>query len=382
MRVSLRTRFFLTIAMTCVVVALAVSWASRRAASKGFRVFFDGGKQSLLLEPSGEMLHSESGLDLAEEPHGLGLHEEAQHTFDQSLLAAILLIGAAALIATLLLSRWIVGPVERLNEQARRLGEGEEDLQLDTSRGDELGELGRTMTQLAKDLSRTEGLRRSLVHDVAHELRTPLTALRGQIEALQDGLLPSSPETLVRLHGNVLQLARIVEDLQELALAEAGQLSMRIVPVDLAQAIQTLVTNHDESAPTSPVQIEIEIGELPEVLADVDRVGQVLGNLISNARRHGPADRPIRIRAQVNAQSVHVLVCDEGPGIGTQQLERVFERFYRVDSSRERGTGGVGLGLPIARRLAEAMGGGLRLESPEGKGVTAIFSLPRADDAS
>jgi signal transduction histidine kinase len=157
---------------------------------------------------------------------------------------------------------------------------------------------------------------------------------------------------------------------------------MRIVPVDLAQAIQTLVTNHDESAPTSPVQIEIEIGELPEVLADVDRVGQVLGNLISNARRHGPADRPIRIRAQVNAQCVHVLVCDEGPGIGTQQLERVFERFYRVDSSRERGTGGVGLGLPIARRLAEAMGGGLRLESPEGKGVTAIFSLPRADDAS
>ncbi|MFT7484680.1 MAG: two-component system sensor histidine kinase BaeS [Candidatus Paceibacteria bacterium] len=379
MRVSLRTRFFLTIAMTCVVVALAVSWASRRAASEGFRILYDGGEKPLLLESSTDGLHSHPGLQALGEPHPAELHKEAQTTFDRSLLLAIVLIGTAALVATLLLSRWIVGPVERLNEQARRLGEGEEDLQLDTKRGDELGELGRTMTQLAKDLASTEDLRRSLVHDVAHELRTPLTAMRGQIEALQDGLLPSNPETLDRLHSSVLQLGRIVDDLQELALAEAGQLSMQMVRVDLGQAIRSLLRSQEETEQKSSVEIEFEV--LPEVWADVGRVRQVLSNLISNARRHGPADQPIRIRAQLSAQCVELLVCDDGPGIDAQNLERVFERFFRVDSSRERRTGGVGLGLPIARRLAEAMGGGLRLESPEGQGVTAIFRLPRADNS-
>jgi signal transduction histidine kinase len=145
-----------------------------------------------------DVLHREAGLELEQSGSGPELHGHAQDTFDQSRLMATLLIGVAALGSTLLLSRWIVGPVERLNEQARRLGKGEENLQLDTRRGDELGELGRTMTQLAEQLSRTEDLRRSLVHDVAHELRTPLTVLRGQIEALVQKSIWFKPAPSIR----------------------------------------------------------------------------------------------------------------------------------------------------------------------------------------
>jgi len=207
---------------------------------------------------------------------------------------------------------------------------------------------------------------------VTHELRTPLTAIRCKIEALQDGLMQADAESLAALHVNVLHLGRIVDDLQEISLAEAGELRLECRPLDLAQEVAALL------ASLAYERVESEVGDLPRVLADQARLHQVLINLLDNALTHSPPGGRVRVAALELEGALEVSVHDQGPGIDAADLPHVFERFYRGDPARNRSTGGVGLGLAIARKLVEAQGGAIRVESEPGRGTTVHFTLPLA----
>uniref|UniRef100_Q01WH7 Signal transduction histidine-protein kinase/phosphatase MprB n=1 Tax=Solibacter usitatus (strain Ellin6076) TaxID=234267 RepID=Q01WH7_SOLUE len=278
---------------------------------------------------------------------------EITRTVNRSLLLAVLLAFTAALIAALLLSRYILRPVRALTTAAGEIAEGRFDRRVPTHGRDEIGRLADTFNTMADRLAHTEQLRRNMVGDISHELRTPLTRMQCQVEAIQDGLAPSTPEALHQLHDQILQLDRLVDDLQDLSLSDAGQLKLTPVPVRLDILIREVATGR-------PISLEIA-PDLPPVLADQRRLRQILENLIAALRRPG---------------EIEVRVQDRGPGIPAEHLARIFERFHRVDDSRTRSTGGTGLGLAIVKHLVEAHGGHVRAEGSPGTGATLIFTLP------
>ena len=298
--------------------------------------------------------------------------------FDRRLLLAAAFAGVVALVLTWALSRRILAPVAALTHAAARLGRGDWSQRV-TARGhDELAELSRTFNAMAESLGHQEALRRTLVTDVAHELRTPLTNLRCQIEAVEDGLLAPTPETLHSLREEVLHLSHLVEDLQTLSVAEAGRLALDRAPVGVRDLVEGAVERFAAQAAGRNVALRAEVPDLPAVLADPARIGQVLGNLLANALTHTPEGGTVVVGAGEKDGAVVISVVDSGPGIAAQHLPHVFERFYRADPSRARATGGAGLGLAIVRGIVEAHGGRVEAESPPGGGAVLRFALPRA----
>ena len=298
---------------------------------------------------------------------------------NRSLLTAIIAAGAVATILTLTLARRILGPVSALTQAVRRMETGDLRQRVKVETTDELGVLAHAFNAMADGLARTEQLRRQLVTDVAHELRTPLTNIQGYIEALQDGVADPSPIVLDSIHEEAMLLNRLVEDLQDLALVEAGQLKLVRQAVAPADLILRAVTSMQSPAADKQIVLQVEMPEaLPLVYADRERIGQVLHNLLDNAITHTPAAGKISVSARVSGPEVEVSVQDSGSGIAYQDLPNVFERFYRADRSRARATGGFGLGLAIVKQLIEAHGGRVWVRSTVGVGSTFLFTLPIA----
>ncbi|MCI0485960.1 MAG: ATP-binding protein [Blastocatellia bacterium] len=298
-------------------------------------------------------------------------------TVNRSLILAVLIAGGAALIAALLLLRRILGPVEQLTEAARQMEKGDLSRRVEVRSKDEIGELSHAFNAMAESLARIERLRRNMVSDIAHELRAPLTNIRCQIEALQDGLMEPGPEVIDSLHEETLLLARLIDDLQELALADAGQLSLVRYEVSVPDAINRAVGSLQSQAAAKKLAIDIHAApDLPAVYADPERVGQILRNLLTNAINYTPPDGLIEVRARRIDSEIEVSVSDTGPGIEPEHLPFVFERFYRSEGSRSRATGGAGLGLAIVKQLVTAHGGQVRAERAPGKGSTFFFTLP------
>ncbi len=288
---------------------------------------------------------------------------------------------AIAIIITFLLSRRILAPVKALTSAARRLGRGDFSQRLKVKDKGELGELATTFNTMTDDLERGERLRRDLVADVAHELRTPLSNVRGYLEAIRDGVVSPDPATIASLHEEVMLLARLVEDLQELALAEAGQLKLVKQPEDIGQIVTQAVASTQPQASARGVALssDMEAG-LPTCDIDAQRVSQALHNLIDNALAHTHQGGTVTVSGRREDGYVAVSVADTGEGIPAEELPNIFERFYRVDKSRARATGGHGLGLTITRRLVEAHGGRVSVESELGKGSRFTFTLPVSPD--
>jgi len=299
-------------------------------------------------------------------------------SINRYLLWGGLLAVAVAAVATLLLSRRILRPVESLAHAARGLSRGDFSQRVDVRSKDEFGELAKTFNSMAEDLERTEQLRRNLVADVAHELRTPLSNIQGHLEAIRDGLLPPEPATFDSIYEEVLLLARLVEDLQELTLAEAGQLTLVRQSADVAEIVRRAVIAAHPPAEAKGLTIEAKLPE-GQAIAEVapERIGQVLRNLLSNAITHTSEGGRITVDLVDDGDELHIGVVDTGDGIPPEDLPYVFERFYRADPSRVRATGGAGLGLTIARRLVEAHGGTIGVESEVGKGSRFTFTLPK-----
>ena len=296
--------------------------------------------------------------------------------FDARLLFAALAAGVVAMGLAWGLSRRILKPVEALTRAARRLGTGDLGSRVPAGGSDEIGELSRAFNAMAEDLARQESLRRTMVSDVAHELRTPLTNLRCQIEALEDGLLPASPETVHSLREEVLLLSRLVEDLQTISVADAGRLALDRGEARLQDLVEGAMESFRAAAAERRLTLRDEVGELPAVHVDPTRIGQVLRNLLTNAMTHTPPGGTITVSAATTGEYVTVTVRDDGPGIAAEHLPHVFERFYRADPSRARATGGAGLGLAIVQGIVRAHGGTVSAASDGG--AVFRFTLPLA----
>ncbi len=298
---------------------------------------------------------------------------------NQALLLAALLAGGAALVLALLLSRGLTGPLRALAAAAGQLATGQRGLRVQTSGRGEVGLLGRSFNAMAEALEQQDALRRQLIADIAHELRTPLAVIRGNLEALLDGIYPPSTETIAPIHEETLLLTRLVDELRDLALAEAGQLPLHIAPASPAELVRGVLAGFVAQANERSIALELVLpaSDLPEVKVDAGRIRQVLGNLLSNALRYVPQRGRVEVAVQQTSPAwVEVRVSDNGPGIGPQDLPHVFDRFYRGDRARTRESGGAGLGLAIARQWVEAHGGRIRVESELGQGTTFSFTLP------
>jgi len=299
---------------------------------------------------------------------------------NRQLLLAIVAAGLVGLILTLLFSRSIVRPVEALTVAARRMGQGDLEQRVDTSTQGEIGELAQAFNVMADGLARQEILRRNMVSDVAHELRTPLSNLRGYLEALRDGVLDPTPPIVDSLYEETMILNHLVDDLQDLALIEAGQLRLMQEPTLLEEIVIRIVHQMEPFATHKDLTIAVKLPpELPLVDVDCDRIGQVLRNVINIAISYSTPGGIIIISARVRMGMVELSVEDEGVGIDPKHLPHIFDRFYRADRSRTRATGGSGLGLAIARQIIEAHGGRVKIKSVLDRGTLVTFTLPISD---
>ncbi|MDR7584663.1 MAG: ATP-binding protein [Armatimonadota bacterium] len=289
-------------------------------------------------------------------------------------LAALAGAVLAAVVGTVT-ARRITAPLRRLADAAGRIGAGDLTSTVPAAGDDELGELARTFNAMAADLRRAEEARRRLLADIAHELGTPLAVLQANVEGMLDGVVESSPERLASLHAQIRVLTRLVRDLRDLSLAQQGQLPLDRRAMDLAALTREVVELSRPLAEEKGIALTVHApGALP-VVADRDRIAQVLQNLLANALRyteHGG----VTVAVQGDAAEGMVEVSDSGPGIPAEELPYVFERFYRVDRSRARATGGAGLGLTIVKTLVEAHGGRVWARSRPGQGSTFGFALP------
>lgn len=292
------------------------------------------------------------------------------------MLGGILALVVAAVV-TVFMSRKILKPVQALTVAARRLGAGDFSHRVQVSGKGEMAELAQTFNSMTDNLERGEMLRRNMVSDVAHELRTPISNIRGQLEAIDDGLIQPDAHTLNSIQEEALLLSRLIDDLQELTLAEAGKLSLFRQSEDVAQLIHKSVAAASTKATASGIILTIDLPErLPPCDIDSQRIGQVLRNLLENAITHTPKGGTVTVAARQVQEHVEIDVVDTGEGIPAEHLPNVFERFYRADKSRTRSTGGSGLGLTIARRLVEAHGGQIGVQSEAGKGSRFYFTIP------
>lgn len=288
-----------------------------------------------------------------------------------------LIAVVVALILTFILSRRILSPVKALTEASKKLGKGDFSQRVTVDDKGEVGVLAESFNAMASDLERNEQLRRNMVADVAHELRTPLSNLNGYLEAIRDRVIKADTETIRSLSEEGATLSGLVNDLQELSLADAGELKLNYQSVDIAKLVKETVTAAKTRAKAKNIKLSAELpGNLPRVNIDPQRIRQVLNNLLANAIEHTLNKGTITITAHGKANEITISVTDTGEGISAEDLPNIFERFYRVDKSRARSTGGSGLGLTIAKRLVEAHGGRIWAESEPGKGSAFSFTLP------
>lgn len=289
----------------------------------------------------------------------------------------------AALIALVLgfiLFRQIVAPVGAVTSAAQRIAAGQLDQRVPVRSQDEIGQLAASFNQMADALANDRQLRRTMIADIAHELRTPLSVIQANLEAMLDGVLPSSSEEIASLRDEAALLKRLIDDLRLLSLAEAGQLKLERTSTDLGALIESALDHARPQAEASGVKLDTDIAaNLPLVNADADRIRQVIGNLLSNALRHTPHDGRVTVRTALGAKdrsSIRVEVIDTGSGIAAEDLPHVFDRFYRADKSRARSSGGSGIGLAIVKQLVEAHSGQVGVESQPGHETTFSFTLP------
>ncbi len=292
--------------------------------------------------------------------HGLGDAHQLRFVRQQKLalvLVAVVMLLVSALIA-LPLAKRLVRPLRALAEATHRLAAGEYATRVEVASRDELGRLARDFNALALTLEKNEVSRRQWVADISHELRTPLAVLRGEVEALQDGVRQPTPESIASLHGEILHLGRLVDDLYQLALSDLGALNYRKQELDLGALVTEVAAGYRENFDQHRLELAVNAPEQPlPVFADPERLHQLFANLLENSLRYTDPGGRLAITLAEQPQGVTVDLCDSAPGVAKADLDKLFERLYRAEGSRSRATGGAGLGLAICRNIVEAHGG-------------------------
>lgn len=314
------------------------------------------------------------------DPMGAAMDAATRAAFNEAmqraLVAATVIAIVSATVVSLAVAARIAGPIGALAAATRRIAGGHYAERVPISEPDEFGELATSFNDMTSSLEATERRRLQLVGDVAHELRTPLTTLDGYLEGLEDGVIAPSDETWRLLRAETARLTRMVNDLSELWRAEARQLPLHLEAVDVAAIARDVGDRFVPQAQPRAITLDLPASAVT-ALADRDRVAQIVSNYLSNALRHAPDGSRISVTTTSSEGVATLSVRDEGPGLAPEQLEAVFERFYRVDAARSRATGGSGIGLAIVRALAEAMGGRAWANSEgTGHGATFFLALP------
>lgn len=306
------------------------------------------------------------------------LKRQAEHLY---LIAGVVLLVAA--LASLLLARRLLIPIRALAQGARGLARGEYETRVPAGSRDELGRLAGDFNHLAETLAANESARRRWIADISHELRTPLSVLRGEIEALQDGIRPCNEQTLQSLHQEAGQLSKLVDDLYQLSLSDLGALNYHQQEIELRALLQQVIDSHRGRFADAGIELAFA-AEASEVrlLADPDRLTQLFDNLLENSLRYTDAGGRAVLRCRVEAGQALIDVEDSAPGVPDEALPHLFERLYRVDASRNRSQGGAGLGLSIAWKIVEAHQGRIEARPSALGGLWLRVHLPlEAGDA-
>jgi len=305
--------------------------------------------------------------------------DHAQAMYDQSVttvvIAAVIVAAVASVVLAVILARMLARPLEEVGAAARRVAEGDYAARVPREGPEELASLADSFNQMAASLERQEAMRRDFIANAAHELRTPLTNLQGYLEALRDGVIVADRATYESLWDEAERLVRLSRSLDALAEGDAATSAPPVIDLDLAVAIRAALELAQPSLERAELGLVVDVPATLPARANPDALAQVLGNLISNAARYTPAGGTVTIRAERRPSDLLVSISNTGDGIPPDDLPRVFERFYRVEKSRDRARGGAGIGLAIVKQLVEAGGGHVGADSSDG--LTRFwFSLP------
>ncbi len=305
--------------------------------------------------------------------------DHAQAMYDQSVMTVIVAAAVVAAIASIvlafILARMLARPLAEVGSAARRIAEGDYAARVPRDGPDELASLADSFNQMAASLGQQETMRRDFIANAAHELRTPLTNLQGYLEALRDGVIVADRATYESLWDEAERLVRLSHSIDALAEGDAATGPPALEELDLSMAIRSALEFAQPVFERANLQLVVDIEDRLPARANPDALTQVLNNLLSNAARYTPAGGTVTVRAERRADNLLVSIVNTGDGIPPADLERVFERFYRVEKSRDRARGGAGIGLAIVKQLVEAGGGRVGAESRDGQ-TRFWFSLP------
>jgi signal transduction histidine kinase len=365
-----------------------------------------GSANSIISDPEGKILWSQSAeninevLELEKEPLKYPVNSDGQViafiipdnnmyrstiTLEGQYLTSVLISLVWGTVISVLIaiflgvffSKSLLQPLRNLIKAAREFSSGNLDYRVKEKAAADINEVYTAFNEMAEKLARQEKLRRDLVADVAHELRTPLTILSGNLEAMQDGIEEVNPIAITSLHDEVLRLRALVDDLQQLTLAEAKKLHLNYQETDLSVFLQETMAFFEAEAKEKGISMLFDTkDDLPLLNIDRARIRQVFINLLSNALRYTSVNGRVGIRLESRDGIVDISVYDNGPGIAVEDLPYVFERFYRGDKARSRQSGGTGLGLAIVKSFIEAHGGNIEVESHKGVGTTFNIKIP------
>lgn len=290
-----------------------------------------------------------------------------------------LIVGLTTLLAALvtwLLARGLLAPVKRLVDGTHQLAAGKFTTRVEVGSSDEIGQLARDFNQLARSLEKNESNRRAFMADISHELRTPLAILRGELEAMQDGVRKLTPDAISSLQSEVALLTQLVEDLHQLSLSDAGALAYRKQPVDLVSLLEVVAGSFGERYRSRELTLSLMLPAQASSFGDPDRLMQLFTNLLENSLRYTDAGGTVQLSMQLSGEQWQLQFADSAPGVERQQQAQLFERFFRAESSRNRASGGSGLGLAICKNIVEAHDGSINAADSDLGGLKITLNLP------
>jgi len=312
-------------------------------------------------------------------PMGTVLPPDAEHFLDRQIRITVISLALALVVAAMLaflLARNVSRPVRRLGDTVKHLSRGQYQARASVETRDEIGGLAEHVNQLAGTLEKNRSARQRWMADIAHELRTPVTILKGEIEALADGVRQADENMSKSLRDEVEQLSTLIDDLQTLALSDAGALNIEKNSVDLGQLVCQCVDSFRDRLAARNITIDLQLAEDVNLAADQPRLRQLLHNLLENSSRYVNEDGQVRVSLTRKQGGVELVLEDSGPGLENEQVNRLFDRFYRVESSRSRSSGGTGLGLSICKNIVDAHDGSIQATHSVMGGLKILIILP------
>lgn len=312
----------------------------------------------------------------------MGLPEQTFLTsVHQSLLWVGLFMLVVSMAACYIFAKSFTRPLVRLNDITEEIRRGNYGASVDIHRQDEVGRLASSINTMSTQLKKNETLRRQLFANIAHELRTPLAIIQGNLEGMLDDVVPLNKETVLSLEDEILRLNRLVQDLRDLSLAEVNELELHKTAQNINALITRVVNMMQPLVDEKNLTMTLDLDQsAPPIAIDKDRINQVLYNILGNAIRYIPMGRSITVTTRYVASQtkpfLNMTIADTGDGLTAAEVEKIFQYFYRGEKSRNRKSGGSGIGLPLAKQFILAHGGTIRAESSPGKGLTFYISLP------